>query len=199
MAISKTAIANRALSKLGEPRVSNIETTNSNAAETIREMWDSVRDAMLQSYPWNFAIARKSIAADATAPDWEYNNRYRVPTGYLALLEVKNDPDYVLEGSFILTDEGTPLKIRYIQRIEDTAQFDTMFDEALAAELAVQACESITQSNTKKQILMSERDAAIKAAFASDAIQEPPQTLRPDTWLTSREEGYDDEIDYSTA
>lgn len=197
MASSKTAIANRALSKLGERRVSNIDTTDNASAEIIRDMWDGVRDALLQSYPWNFAIKRTSLAIAGTSPDWEYSNEYTLPVDFLSLLEVKNDPDYRIEGGFIRTDEGTPLPIRYVARIETTGNWDPMFDEAFAAALAAEACEAITQSNTKKQILLQEKVQAIKDAFANDAIQEPPLDLRPDTWLTAREEGYDDDIDYS--
>lgn len=200
MALSKTQIANRALYKVGEARVSNVDTDDSIAAEVISDVWDSVRDSLVAQYPWNFAIARASIAVDATAPAWGYNKRYTLPSDFLSLLEIKNTPDYKIESGYILTDEGSPLKIRYIKKVTTVGDFDTLFAEALACELAVQISERLTQSNTKKQILAAERDQVIKMAFASDAIQDPPQDLEDDSWLLARENNIsDDDIDYSAS
>lgn len=194
---SKTEIANRALAKVGDSRVSNIETDGSEKAEIIREMWDNVRDSLLQSYPWNFAIKRVQLAVDGSSPSWGWNNRYTLPTDFLALLEIKDDPDYVIENGYILTDASAPLYIKYVYRVESAGSFDPMFAEALSATLAVQICEALTQSNTKKQILIQEREAVIAQAYAADAIQDPPQRLQPDVWLTSREDGVSDDIDYN--
>jgi hypothetical protein len=195
---SKTAIANRALSKLGETRVSNIETDNTKPAKTIRFMYDIVRDAMLTAYPWNFAIKRAQIAADASAPAWGYNKQYTLPVDFLSLLEIRGNPEYRIEGGKILTNEGAPIYIRYISRISDAALFDPLFVEAFATRMAYEACEEITQSNTKKQILMSDLEMTVKSAYANNAIQGQPQTLEADTWLLAREAtGYYDEIDYN--
>lgn len=197
---SKTDIANRALSKLGEPWIANIDTTNTKAANTIRRMYDIVRDAVQTSYPWNFTVTRAQIAKDASAPAWGYDNRYTIPSDFLALLEVKNNPEYRLERGYILTDEGSPIYIKYIARVTDSGAFDPLFVEAFAARLAYEACEEITESNTKKEILAQELRAVIAEAYASDAIQDPPLKLADDTWLLARESSIsDDDIDYSTA
>lgn len=193
---SKTGIANRCLAKIGETRVSNIDTDSTKKALIIKDMWDSVRDSLLELYPWNFAITRTQLALDGTSPSWGYSNRYLLPTDFLSLLSIQNEPDYIIEGGYILTDSGAPLYIRYIRRVTSTGDFTATFDEAFAATLAVECVEAITQSNTKKQILMAERDVIISAAYASDAIQDLPQELRTDSWITAREHLVD-EIDYN--
>jgi len=194
---SKTQIANRALSKVGDTRVSNIETDGSERALVINEMYEQVRDALLQSYPWNFAIKRTNLALDGTSPNWGWANRYQLPSDCLALLDIKTSPDYRVEGGYILTDNGAPLYIRYIKSVTSEGEFDAMFTEAFAAELAVESSERLSQSNTKKQILIAERDEIIKRAFANDAIADPPQSLPDDEWLLSREFTYDDDINYN--
>lgn len=193
---SKTAIANRALSKLGEARVSNIDTDNNKPAKVIRFMYDIVRDAMLTAYPWNFAIKRVQIAADSDAPAWGYNKQYTLPTDFLALLEIRGNPEYRLEGGFILTNEGAPLYIKYIARIENSGLFDPLFVEAFATRMAFEGCEEITQSNTKKEALLRDYEMIVRQAYASNAIQSQPQDLEPDTWLLARESTVDD-IDYN--
>lgn len=194
---SKTEIANRALSKLGEPRVSNIETDNTKAANTIRFMYDIVRDAVMQAFPWNFAIKRVGLAVDGTSPAWGFANRYQLPSDFLSLLAIKRNPVFRLEGQFILTDEGAPLDIRYIARITDTGDYDAMFVEALASRLAFEAAEEMTASNTKKQLLLQQMQLSISAAYASDSIQDAPQALETDEWLLSREDNKNDDINFN--
>jgi len=195
---SKTEIANRVLSKCGDRRVSNIETDPSERAQVINSMYDFVRDALLTKYPWNFAIERKQLAADANAPAWGYSKKYKLPTDFLSLLYIKNHPDYRIEGGYILTDEGAPIYIKYVKKITSEGLFDPLFSEAFACELAVECSERINGSNTKKQILAQQRDEAMKMAFMNDAIQDPPQRRMDDEWLLSRESSsvYDD-INYN--
>lgn len=201
---SKTDIANRALSKLGQGRVSNIDTVDIKAAKVMRYMWDHVRDLMLSSYPWNFAVTRTQLAADATTPSWGYAKQYTVPSDFLSLLEIKGNPDYRMEstlsgGRKILTDASAPLYIRYIRRVVDTGEFDAFFVETLSSRLAFEGCEEITQSNAKKDALYKEYIKNIKDAFAADAIQDPPLELQESEWILARESGgiYDN-IDYSS-
>jgi hypothetical protein len=193
---SKTAIANRALSKLGEERISNIDTDNNKPAKVIRFMYDIVRDAMIAAYPWNFAISRVQIAADASAPAWGYNKQYTLPSDFMALLEIRGNPEYRLEGGYILTNNASPIYIRYIARIENSGLFDPLFVEAFATRLAFEGCEEITQSNTKKEALLRDYEMLVKQAYASNAIQSQPQALESDEWLLARESTTDD-IDYN--
>lgn len=194
---SKTQIANKMLFKVGEARVSNVETDSSSRATIINENFDLWRDELLSKYPWGFAIKRTQLAKDADAPSWGYSNQYTLPADYLHLLEIENDPRYKIEGDKILTDEGGPLKIRYVYRVTSTGLFAPLFSEALAAHGAVEISERLTQSNTKKQILIQELEAIIKQAFAQDAIQNPPLERADDQWLISRESSvYYDEVDY---
>lgn len=198
---SKTEIANRALSKLGEPRVSNIDTTDTKPARVMKYMWDMVLDAELTAFPWSFAVTRTQLAADATAPAWGYARRFRLPSDFLSLLEVRYNPAFQIEtdatsgGRFILTDQGAPLYIRYIKRVTDTAEFDPLFNEALASKLAYEGCEEITNSNVKRQLAATDYDQAVSRAYANGSIQEGPVALQESMWIVAREQTTDD-IDY---
>lgn len=186
MATSKTSIGNRALSKLGQPRVSNVDTEDVKAARVIREMWDHVRDAMLQSYSWNFAVKRATLAPADGEPEWGWDYHYTLPVDCLAIIEIKDDPDYTVENGKILTDEGDALYIRYIYKVTDVTKFSPLFCEALATQLAYEACEELTQSNTKKNILFSELSIIIDRAFSADAIENPAQAIPESDWITAR-------------
>ena len=97
------------------------------------------------------------LPALADAPAWGYDYQYPLPDDYLALVQV-NDI-YVRSGSSvalwsveagaILTNIEAPLKVRYVKRVTNPGLFDSMFCEALACKLALEACETLTQSETK--------------------------------------------------
>lgn len=183
---SKTDIANRALSKLGQKRVSNIETEDTKSARIINGIYSMVRDSLLQEYPWNFAIKRASLAPLSSSPEWGYDNKYKIPSDCLRLLSIKNDPDYSVEEDNILTDETDEILIKYIARIENSGNYVPVFNEALATRLAYEGCEEITQSNSKKQILFQELKDTLSIAFRIDAIENLPEQLPDDEWLTER-------------
>ena len=63
---------------------------------------------------------------------------------------------------------------------------DILFREALAARMAYEMCEELTQSNTKKAELKEEYMDAIKAARKASAIQNVPQVGVEDSWITVR-------------
>jgi hypothetical protein len=201
---SQTSICNRALTKLGATRILSI-TDNVKAARELNSMWDSLRDAELRRNLWNFAITRDSLAALVDAPAWGFAYQYQLPTGCLRLVQVgehyyvHNLSDYrtmpeapfqVERGStgtsVIMTDFSAPLKIRYVQRVEDTAQWDALFVEAFASRLAYEACEAITQSSTKKGEVWEDYKQALREAKLVDAIENPPEALPDDSWLLSR-------------
>lgn len=187
MGVSQTSISNRALAKLGEPRISDFSSSNTKPAKTLNEMYESVRDALLQAYPWNFSIELNGgIAKDGTSPEWEYDNRFLLPNDCLRLLAIKDDPDYRVRKGYIHTNDDGPLKIRYIQKVEDEAQFSPLFVEAFASKLAYESAEALTQSNTKKQAALQDFDLAISQAMTADAIENPPDELPEDEWIEER-------------
>ena len=184
---SKTEIANRALSKLGHPRVSNIDTDSSKAAKAIRFMWDMTRDGLLMAYPWNFAVKLAQLAADTEEPLFGYTTQYSLPSDFLALISIDNNPEFQFVGGKIHTSESAPLDIKYISKVTNCGLWDALFNESMASKLAYEGCEEITQSNTKKQMLAQDFATAIKLAYANNSIQTQQTEYDPDEWLTIRD------------
>lgn len=183
---SKTGIANRAALKLGQPRVSNIDTDSSVVATTFADMWDQVRDALLQAYPWNFAIKRTVLSGSATTTDeWGWDYKATIPSDMLQLLEIEDSPDYQVENGKILSDEAS-LSIRYIARIETTNLYPPLFCELLAFQLAIEGCERIVQDLKMRTVLMQEMQIFMEKVLSSDAIENPPVEQEEDTWITVR-------------
>lgn len=183
---SKTQIANKTLVKLGQDRVSNIETDNSQRAIIINQLWDVVRDATLQTYPWNFAIKRISLAPDSVAPAWGWAAAYSLPSDCLQLIEIKDQIDYELEGGKILCDESNVIYIKYVYKVTDASLYPPSFVDVFSHDLATEACEAITSDANLKQLLIAERRMIVDRALAADSVENLPVDIVEDDWLTAR-------------
>ena len=196
---SQVNIANRALTKLGASRIISFGDDNKQS-RAILSMFDIVRDAELRSHIWSFSVKRDSLPALTSTPAWGFSYEYQMPSDSLRLLMVndiyngpsmedyRNQPvaDYSLEGNKILANFAAPLKIRYVSRVTDTTQWDSMFVEAFACRLAMELAEDLTQSNTKRELAQNEYMAALRGAIRASSVEQPAQALPDNSWLLSR-------------
>lgn len=192
---SEVSIANRALTKLGADRILLL-TDETQAARTINSMFYDVRDAEIRRYTWKFSIKRASLSALVTAPEWGYDFQYPLPSDYLGLVQLNeyyvrslNDKTapWSIESGNILTNFEAPLKIRYKSQVTNPALFDPLFVEVFACKLAMEACETLTQSSTKYDAAAQAYKFALSEAARQDAIENPPDEYPWGTWLDSRE------------
>lgn len=196
---SEVSICNRALQIIGADSITAL-TDNNDRARAMRTAYEPVRDAELHRRRWRFALKRASLAALSDAPASDYARQFQLPGDCLRviagadLVPVPNEADYRTgigalwsrEGDRLLTNLSAPLRIRYIARIVDTSLFDPSFAEALAARLAMEVCERLTQSSTKKaEARVHYRQALVEAARAN-AIENAPEAAGDDSWVTAR-------------
>lgn len=196
---SEVDVANRALTKLGAARITALSDANKQA-RAVDSMFDIVRDALLRSHVWSFAVKRATLDVSETTPDWGYAYQYDLPADYLRLVQVndtylgpsladfrnESTSDYMLEGNVIMTDIADTLKIRYIFQETDTTAWDSTFVEAMACRLAAELAEDLTQSNTKRDAAWKEYDMAIRTAIRSGAVEQQAQEMPDDAWMLSR-------------
>lgn len=191
MATDKLRIFNRALQLLGSPQIANVNE-NSRGATALRRAYDAVLEAELRANTWSFSIKRAELVADATPPIFGKANQYPLPGDYLFLAPEETTygqprkRDYQIEGQKILSDEGSPLEIRYCSNSITESMFDVLFAEALAASLADACCEEITNSNTKSQKLMAYRKQKIDEAKKRNSIEQPPRKAPVGSWISCR-------------
>lgn len=180
-------ICNYALAKVGEQSITSLDDGTPEATK-CKLLYPFARDFVLRAHPWNCTIKRKSLASSTTDPVYEFVSAFNMPSDLLRLLDVDldNDDDWRVESKKILADVEGPLKIRYVGRIDDPNSFDTHVIEVIACYLALQLVESLTQSNTKKQLIASEYEQAFALARRSDAQEDSPAKLEDGSWLKSR-------------
>lgn len=198
---SIVSICNRALTKLGSNRITSL-ADNTKPARTMSTLYDDVRRSELRAHRWSFSMKRALLPALADAPVWGFPRQFQLPTDNLKLDQLGDyyvwwgpvyrgytyhaDHLYALEGGRILTDLPAPLKVRYAYDVKDPNLFDANFEELLAAKLAMEACEDLTQSATKFQQVAAEYGDALKVAIRANAIERPPETFAESEWLLVR-------------
>ena len=64
---TETTICNLALAHLGDERIGSL-TDDSEAARACNAVYVLARDGLTRAHPWNFAIQRANLAAEATSP-----------------------------------------------------------------------------------------------------------------------------------
>lgn len=197
---SRVDICNLALLKIGSGSKITSLTDNSVAARALSNCYDLIRKAELRANTWSFSIKRASLPASATAPAWGFANAFPLPADFVRLMQASefyltpalldyNTGDasaFAIESGSILTDYTAPLSIRYVWDVTDEGTFDALFNVALAARLAYETCEQITNSNTKKQSIRQDYMDAIKQAVRTNSIEKPPALIGDDSWVVSR-------------
>jgi len=184
MSVSKIAICNSALLKVGEERISSIDENNKRA-KILKEQYEKVRDDVLRSHPWNFALKRVQLAQSTATPSYGFDYYYVIPSDCLRILEVSPDMKYQVEGGLLLSDETT-VKIRYIAKITDTTHYDPNFVEAFALRLAADIAYPLVNSVNLKQSLLGEYSAFIQDARTFNGQEGSPQDFAQDYWLNAR-------------
>jgi hypothetical protein len=186
---SETQIANAALVALGERRINSL-SDNTKTANLILTRFDDVRDALLRSMVWNFAVARDELAAATIKPRFQFTYSYPLPTDCLRVLEVDNrwGFDWRVEGNAVVTDITSPLQITYIRRITDPTKMDPLFRQLFAVALAFELCEAITGDDDKLIGLSNKHAILLDEARTAAGQDAELRELDLSMWQTGRGE-----------
>jgi len=191
-------ICNEAMDLLGAATITSL-TENSKEARLCNRRFDTVRDAVLRSHPWNTAVTRAEIARDSTAPAFGFTYQYTMPTDPYCLRvlsfwnsNVDNEVAaydsqvmYKIEGRKILSNEGT-CKITYIGRVTDTEQFDSMLSNTIAHRLAAETAYAITGSTTVAQQMQALYEQRLREARSMDGMEGYPDKIIADDFVNIR-------------
>lgn len=189
MALSQVQVTNMALAKVGAEYISSM-TEGAKEATYANIFWESCRDTLLESYPWNFATERASLARLAGSPVWQYDCKYQLPNDCLRVRDISVDGDfestktvdYRIEGRTLVTNETT-VYIKYTKKVTDTSYWPPTFVRLFVCDLAALLSEPLAAMSTdQKQLILQEREMCLNEAKERDF-----------------EEGYDRTVGYYEA
>lgn len=186
---SAVSICNLALMRLGHNPISALNE-DSKAGIACNANYEPVRDALLESHPWNFAIKRVELAQDATAPAFEFAYRYALPADFLRVIRTEDESasvftEYRIENGYLLSDVGT-VKIEYVAKITDPNTFTPLFVDVFAAHLSAAMCMWLNDNQSAAQKLEEIAAAKLSIARSTDAMQGTPRDFVADEWLVAR-------------
>jgi hypothetical protein len=150
MAISRTDIANQALTRIGERVIMDLDDASSITARKCKVIFEQSVRELGASHSWNGLKARIALAEITTPPPFGWEKQFQLPVNYLRLVKLNGNDCrrvsdlYEIEGTKLLTDEDTA-DIEYIAYTEDTANFHALFTKALVTLLASNLAVSLRQ------------------------------------------------------
>ncbi len=196
MAFSDVEICNIALTALGANTITAL-TENTEEARKCNVLFANLRDEMIESHPWNFALKRTgNLALSASSPEWEYINKFALPADTLRVMRTnfetpiqsisrRLDRRWKIEQGFLFTDEED-VKILYISRVTDPTKMLRTFQMALAARLEAELAFSILQSTAIARAKFELYEIKLRTAKAVDAQEGTPLEVIDDEWTDSR-------------
>jgi len=170
MALTETDVANLAINVLDEAPIDDI-ADDVKAARLCKLHFAQTRQVELAKHDWAFAITSASLTGtDTGSGDGTLNWSYTVPSDCLRLFPLTYDGEptgqpisWRQEGSVILSDQESPRIVRYVQDVDDPADWPPLFVDVFSSALAIKICVPLTH----KQSMLDQAKAAYETALAS--------------------------------
>jgi len=171
-------ICNSALNQIGASNIISL-TEDSKAARICNQRYEFIRDSVFRAHPWNALITRRTLSPDATAPTFEFDNAFTLPTDPYCLRVISldfHDIIHRVEGRKILCNEDT-LNLVYVGRVEDVNQYDMLLIESIAAALAADLAYPLAGSTSLAQEMRAVYQDKLKEARFVDATEGTPASI----------------------
>ena len=167
---SVVSICNSALNQLGAASITAL-TDNSKNARLCNERYETVRDAVFRSHPWNCLIKRQQLAQDTATPAYGFLYQFSLPSDALRLLGIDAyNSDHKVEGRKILCNEKS-IKISYISQVTDPNEMDVLLRETISAGIAADLGYAITANLQVSKLMQEKYQYKLSEARHTDASE----------------------------
>lgn len=140
-------------------------------------------------------------AGTGPATDLSSRNVFALPNGFLTV--AAQDPhagdssylgfpsnllpvDWLYEGGYLISRDAGPIMFRFVADVAQVTLMDDMFCEGLAARIALELCETMTNSTAKLQAIGQEYNTFMKEARARSGIETGPVQPPLDDYIACR-------------
>lgn len=188
MALSPLALCSAALVKIGAQPLASLDDGSAEATVASR-LYPLIRDNLLASHPWTFAL--KQIRPDRwdTDPEADYRFAFALPSDFLSVVSVGagtrgRNLDYRLAGGALHAD-AQAIVLTYIHRAPESA-FPPVFDHVLVATLAAEFCVPLTENSSRAEALARLAKEALRDSRRQDNRQGTPGAIEDFTLIRAR-------------
>lgn len=178
--LTKTTVANNALSYLAAGEISSILDDTDSKARTINAVFDTVAHEVMRSHRWNCCIKRAQLSELAGTPltmgEFGYAYSYQLPADSLRFLDLNGEPwnaktEFMsVEGKVLYTNDSVAY-VRYVAYIEDVSQWDVLMADAISVKLAMRIARRITKDGISGEQLNGFYRQAVAEAMRIDAME----------------------------
>ena len=179
MSASPVAVCNLALSWLAGNRILSLDD-DSDEARHCKANYDPSRRAVLEGREWTFAVKRAQLPALAEPPLFGWTHKFLLPSDCLYTIGVYNPqhanipappqtPHRIEEREVLANIEI--IHVKYILEIIDTNRFSPLFDQCLAAHIAMNIAIPLTENAKHYDRMATLYLHNLSEAAASDGLQ----------------------------
>ena len=148
MAITKTTIINKALTKVGAQPIVNIED-DTEQSRVMSRIYELALRSVLSECKWNFATKRKLLSESADVFEWYDSSErfvYVKPIDCIRIFNTNNKyATWREEGDYVFSD--TPnLGVRYVTYLDDPSKYSSSFISAFIDKLCSDIAYAIVNS-----------------------------------------------------
>lgn len=194
---TKLDVYNDALRRLGDLRLASL-TEDVEARYVLDGAWAQVVEMSLTDAYWNFATKTVALEADDPPdgiPGFYYS--FTKPADWLRTVKAYPDErkmvelDYADESGKLYAGQESMI-LRYVSKAPAATpeSWPAMFADVVAARLALETCERLTQNSGKFDTLYKLHKEALATAKSRDALDQSGIRLRSGSWVRSMRGGY---------
>lgn len=186
-ASSEVQICSNALLLVGGRTISAF-TDDGDPATLCSNLWPTVRDAVLRSHPWNCAMKRVVLAADAVAPAFDWAYRFQLPGDFMRAWVVGRDdesPRWQIEDGYVVLDDKV-CYLRYIRQLTDVTKYDSLLTLAMTSGMAAVLAYPITKSQTQQDAMTKLHQFHLRLARTADGMEGTGEESEVSTLIAAR-------------
>lgn len=188
MTYTSISLCSKALLKIGAATITSFEEGTAEA-EVAANLYPYIRDGLLSSYPWSFAVTQTRLPRLQDVPVADYKYAYSLPNDFLRIISAGAGArgrgiEYRIVENTLHTDLQNVI-LTYIFR-PDEYNFPAYFCEALINKLAFEFCIPLTESTSRTEFLGKLYEDAVKQARSVDAQQDTPSRFEDFTLVEVR-------------
>lgn len=177
-------IVNQALTRMGENRISDLETDEAVRAQLMRENYQQVKERCLTKTSWRFATVKAALSKLSAPPKNRWEAAWQLPPDKLKVLFVYPAANYEIQGVRLFTNDTSSVEIDYIRYVLE-GDWPAWFREYVVTDLIMQTVKGITGDDpTVAQ--EKARDRAEDDALFQNSQQQPNFTNLPNPFIDCR-------------
>lgn len=188
MTLSAISLCSRALLKIGASAITSFDDGTAES-EVAFNLYHSVRDSVLSSHPWSFALSQRELPRLEAQPLADYSYAYKLPNDFIRVLSAGNSSrgrgmNYRVYQDALHTFSDKVV-LTYIFR-PDESTVPAYFDTALITKLASEFCIPLTENTSRADFLYRRAEEELRRARLVDSQQAPSQAIECFPLIDSR-------------